>query len=262
MEPRKIKRLGWKRDLPDHRDLTYRAARHDDDVALPPSVNLKPKLDLVFDQGDLSSCTANSTLWMWQFVHGAPHDDEYWSRMFLYIETLLAEQSYPQDAGAELRNVIKVLSLNGVPGEKAFPYDVKKFPSKPDQSVETDAYNNRVTIYTRLQNRHDFLNCLANGFPFVFGFTIFDPFEGDEVAKTGVVPLPGANDAPQGGHAVCCVGYDRNFKDTGKLFYLIQNSWGPDWGDPQNPGCFWLPAEYLENHSLASDFWTVRNTTA
>lgn len=258
LTPRVIKRFGWKRDLPDHRDYAFREV-HQVPVVQPAIVNLKPKLALVFDQGDLGSCTANSSCWMWQFVHGAPAGDTTWSRMFCYVETLIAEGSYPQDAGGELRDVIKVLATNGVCGEKDFPYDVKAFPSKPGAGAVKDAATDTISTYSRLYNREDFLNCLAAGFPFVFGFTVYDSFESDPVAKTGVVPMPGKNDGTVGGHAVCCIGYDKNYQGKG-LYYLVQNSWGKDWGDPLNSGCFWLPATYMETHRLASDFWTVRNS--
>jgi len=260
MIQRTIKRYGWKRDLPDHRDLLYGAVHHATAVVEPPSVNLKPKLALVFDQGDLGSCTANSTMWMWQFVHGAPPGDTCWSRMFTYIESLIAEGSYPQDAGAELRDVIKVMSVKGIPPEKDFPYIVSTFPHKPSRHAIQDAANDKVISYSRLATRADFLNCLASGFPFVFGFTVYESFESQAVASTGIVPMPKPTDQVLGGHAVCCIGYDQNFNGTGQLYYLVQNSWGLDWGVKADPGCFWMPATYLENPNLASDYWTVRNS--
>jgi len=62
--------------------------------------------------------------------------------------------------------------------------------------------------------------CMAAGFPFVFGFTVYESFESAEVAKTGIVPMPGPAERTLGGHAVCAVGYD----DKGKRF-LVRNSW-------------------------------------
>ena len=92
--------------------------------------------------------------------------------------------------------------------------------------------------------------CLASGFPFVFGFSVYASFEGADVAKTGVVPLPQAGEQQLGGHAVLAVGYD----DTPQRF-IVRNSWGPSWG---MAGYFTIPYAYLTNSSLADDFWTVR----
>ena len=43
--------------------------------------------------------------------------------------------------------------------------------------------------------------CLAEGFPFVFGFTVYESFESQEVARTGVVQMPQPNERSIGGHA-------------------------------------------------------------
>ena len=49
---------------------------------------------------------------------------------------------------------------------------------------------------------------LAAGFPFVFGFTVYESFESDAVAKSGMVEMPGETESVVGGHAVMAVGYD------------------------------------------------------
>jgi C1A family cysteine protease len=93
--------------------------------------------------------------------------------------------------------------------------------------------------------------CLASGFPFVFGFTCYESFEGEKVAKTGILPMPGSSEKVVGGHAVLCVGYD----DKARMF-TIRNSWGTSWG---LKGYFKMPYSYLTNPRLASDLWTIRS---
>jgi C1A family cysteine protease len=92
--------------------------------------------------------------------------------------------------------------------------------------------------------------CLASGYPFVFGFTVYTSFEGQQVAKTGIVPMPASDEKSVGGHAVMAVGYD----DASREF-LVRNSWGTDWG---LNGYFKMPYSYLTTAKLASDFWTIR----
>lgn len=53
-----------------------------------------------------------------------------------------------------------------------------------------------------------------------------------------------------GGHAVLAVGYD-----DGAKVLIIRNSWGDEWGDK---GYFYMPYEYIENPSLAHDFWVIK----
>ena len=75
-------------------------------------------------------------------------------------------------------------------------------------------------------------------------------FPSTAVAKTGVVPMPAANEAVLGGHAVLAVGYNHTAQQ-----FLVRNSWGAAWG---LAGYFLIPYAYLTNPNLASDFWTIR----
>ncbi len=92
--------------------------------------------------------------------------------------------------------------------------------------------------------------CLAEGYPFVFGFTVYTAFMSKEVEKSGMLNMPQPGEEVEGGHAVVAAGYD----DTQKRF-LVRNSWGIDWG---MRGYFTMPYSYLSERNLSDDFWTVR----
>ena len=87
----------------------------------------------------------------------------------------------------------------------------------------------------------------------MFGFTVYESFESQEVAKTGVVPMPAPGEQVVGGHAVLAVGYD----DSAQTF-MVRNSWGTGWGQA---GYFTMPYAYLTTRGLSSDFWTIRIVT-
>jgi C1A family cysteine protease len=155
------------------------------------------------------------------------------------------------DAGAQIRDGIKSVAQLGVPPETDWPYDIEKFAQKPPQPAYTDALHDRAVSYSRLvQTLSQMKGCLASGFPFVFGFTVYESFESQEVAASGVVPMPKPAEQVLGGHAVMAVGYD----DPSGVF-IVRNSWGPAWGQA---GYFTMPYAYLTNPDLASDFWTAR----
>jgi C1A family cysteine protease len=96
---------------------------------------------------------------------------------------------------------------------------------------------------------HQIQGCLASGYPVVFGFSVYESFETQEVARSGVVPLPKKGEKQLGGHAVLAVGYD----DTAQSF-IVRNSWGPSWGQD---GYFTMPYAYVTSGQLASDFWAL-----
>ena len=100
------------------------------------------------------------------------------------------------------------------------------------------------------QNLTNMKGCLAAGFPFVFGFTVYESFEFNDVAQTGNVPMPRFDEQIMGGHAVLAVGYD-----DGDRLFICRNSWGADWGDA---GYFYMPYAYLLDNNLSDDFWTIR----
>jgi C1A family cysteine protease len=86
----------------------------------------------------------------------------------------------------------------------------------------------------------------------VFGFTVFSSFESQDVANTGIMPMPNLKtEVVKGGHAIMAAGYDDS-----KEAVLIRNSWGEDWGEN---GYFWMPYDYISNQQFASDFWCIKS---
>jgi hypothetical protein len=77
-----------------------------------------------------------------------------------------------------------------------------------------DATNHQVLTYWSVRQTLDQLKaCLADGYPVVFGFTVYESFESPRVAKTGIVPMPGPGERALGGHAVMAVGYEEAKKE-------------------------------------------------
>ncbi len=245
--------LGWRRDLPDQRDLHLGMETA---VKLPPVVDLRPGCPAVPDQGRLGSCVANATQGALSFMEnkedaafGPPA-----SRLFIYWCCRVLEGTTASDAGAEIRDGVKSVVQKGFCPEPEWPYDIARFATQPPAQCFTDARKDRVTRYLRVsQSQAGLMGCLAAGWPVVFGFTVYESFETDVVAQTGVVPMPAPGEQVLGGHAVLLVGYD-----LAAQRFLVRNSWGTNWG---MSGYFTMPFAYLLDPNLASDFWTLRADT-
>jgi C1A family cysteine protease len=252
-----IKRYGWVADTPDQRDHLY-SAPVVNLKKLPPQVDLRPQCPkLVYDQGQLGSCTGNAIACAIQFdrLKLKRNPDFIPSRLFIYYNERDMEGTIASDSGAQIRDGIKSVAKLGDCPEPEWPYDIEKFATKPPANCYRDAMKYKAVLYQRvIQTLNQMKGCLASGYPFVFGFSVYESFEGPRVAKTGVAPMPASSEKQLGGHAVIAVGYD----DKQQRF-IVRNSWGKGWG---MGGYFTIPYAYLTDDNLAADFWTIRVVAA
>ncbi len=248
----KIQRFGWIPDLPDIRDYTFTVAPRTL-AELPPNVDLLSGCPGVYDQGLLGSCTANAIAGAMQFDQAKQGRTNCFtpSRLFIYYNERAMEGTIRVDAGAMIRDGIKSVVKQGAPREVLWPYDITQFARRPSSKAYIEAKKYQAIIYERLTPTLDQLRgCLASGYPFVFGFSVYEFFESDDVARTGTVNLPQPGEVLLGGHAVLATGYD----DIVQRFN-IRNSWGDQWG---NGGYFTMPYTYLTDVNLSDDFWVIR----
>ena len=248
--------LGWLPDVPDQRDYTYKP-RLVPRAEISQAVDLREQFPAVYDQGQLGSCTAQALAAAFDFnrqLQGATFMSP--SRLFIYWNERDIEGTVDSDAGAMLRDGIKVLVKLGTPRESIWPYHIEKFTIKPPPNAYLEAEKSQALTYQRIMRPpddglNDMLMCLNDGYPFVTGFTVYESFETGDVARTGIAQMPDMNERVLGGHAVVVVGYDID-----REWFICRNSWGAQWGDK---GHFYMPFAYLESSELASDQWTIRS---
>lgn len=246
-ETRQIKRFGWIPDLPDNRDKTYLSSGF---RTLPSVVDLREFCSPIENQGELGSCTANAIVGALEFI-GIKAGDELTnlSRLFVYYNERVYIHTVKEDSGAMIRDGIKSLVKKGVCTEDSWNYDISKFTVKPSLTAYKEAADHKIALYQRLNGLRQMRACLATGYPFVFGFTVYDSFGSKKVSDTGIVPMPTKEERVRGGHAVLAVGYDDN-----EHMFLVKNSWGEDWGIK---GYFKMPYEYLDDRNLSDDMWMI-----
>jgi C1A family cysteine protease len=236
------------KDSHDPRDHHYNASVPLD---TPDVTDLSPGCSPITNQDQVGACTGFS-------IVGAVEYDENKQRehfiklseLFVYFNERDFEGDIGEDGGAQIRDGIKLIAKFGVCQEALWPFDETKWKNRPTMEAFQDGLNHRALSYKRVAvTQSDFEHALASGFPIVMGITVFESFESDEVARSGMVPMPNQEtEQCMGGHAVLAVGYDRI-----KRLVKVRNSWGPDWGDH---GYFYLPYDFVFG-GLVDDCWTV-----
>lgn len=188
------------------------------------------------------------------------------SRSMIYYDARVPEHTTHEDAGAMVRDAVGGIAKYGVVPDSEFPYDDQVFDVAPSKQDYKDAKLQKALVYEAVQYPH--LNTtIASGYPIVFGFTVYESFESDEVARTGVVPIPEPGEKVLGGHCVWMFGFNSRYKAGGNDKFPPQtkacrNSWMDEGGDPWGDnGNFYLPQWYFSNNQ-ASDFWVIRRIGA
>ncbi|BBZ46935.1 C1 family peptidase [Mycobacterium parmense] len=255
-----VRGYGWRPQLPDARDRVY-AARLT--TPAPAQYDLRPSMPPVYDQGQLGSCTGNAIAAAMEYERDRQGLADFVpSRLFIYYNERALEGTVSSDSGAVIRDGIKVINTDGVCQETLWPYDIGMFTVKPPKRCYVAALTDKAAQYEAVQTLGDLKDAISSNLAVVFGFTVYESFESQAVAQTGVVPLPDpATESAVGGHAVLAVGYS---DPKGQV--IVRNSWGPSWGDH---GYFYLPYQYLTGSTsssagspingayLASDFWAI-----
>jgi len=252
--PKVSRKYGWKKGekYNQHTKHIFSLCRSHNQIK---SLDLRSKCPNVYDQGHLGSCTANAIGFCYHFDELVQNEKSPFqpSRLFIYYNERNMEGNVDIDSGAEIHDGIQSINEVGVCSEEMWPYDISKFTEKPNDDCYNKAKEHHTIQYKAVDQTVDQLKAaLIEGFPVVFGFLVYESFESQEVAQTGIMPIPKKGEQLLGGHAVALVGFDDN-----KQWFIVRNSWGEGWGDK---GYFYMPYSFIQNPDMASDFWTVTKT--
>lgn len=263
---------GWSPQKPDHRDRIYTP---------PAGIMLSPKVSLrgspfnpgVYDQLQIGTCVPNSNGSMFQFVlRKLGLADFMPSRLFIYaLGRALEGTPLSQDSGMEVRDALKVLATNGVCPETVWPYSDANpgpFQQEPSPEAVAAAQAAKAIEYQAITvpgPGYPLRSCVAEGYPFTFGFSVPEQLESQAMAsgQQKLLPLPNQTDnrLTNEGHGVKCVGYDFSFQTFPVPVLEIKNSWNESWCDG---GYFYIDARYFgtpQIPALATDAWTIRSVS-
>lgn len=247
-DERAITRYGWHPSLPDVRDHIADL----EGLAIAPEVDPRGAyMTGVYDQLQLGSCVSNAVAAAIDaYLMAIGRQPFFPSRLDLYWHARkVAGLPTNEDTGAYGRDGFKVARSTGVMPERDWPYNISKFATDPrhrdiwklDSSYRV--VGRTVDAWKRVFTQRQTI---------AFGFSVFDSFESQRVADTGIVPYPDTTrEQMLGGHEVLAVGYLKSHPEH----VLVRNSWGDDWGDG---GYCLFPWSYIMDRNLADDFRTIR----
>lgn len=259
---------GWRRDLPDPRDLTFghevvgellaglkRRGRRREEC--PAQVDLREYAPAADRQGEPSDSAAAGVAALAAYFERRASG----RRLELAVPFLehVAQRLARSDgqAPADLRTTLKALVRFGAPPRWCWPDAAGGTAAASDPFYYAFGREFASIRYVRLdppeaggtQVLEQVRAALAAGFAAVFGCALCDALSG-----AAEIPFPTRLDALRGGAVLVAVGYDDTLRiRSTKGALLVRGAWGGLWGDA---GFGWLPYRYLEDR-LAADFWTL-----
>jgi C1A family cysteine protease len=167
------------------------------------------------------------------------------SPRYIYNMTRQMENTLDFDAGALIKDAIKLASTQGVVTEKVWPYKAGELSKKPPEGIDKEPHF-FIKGYARLKSADELKKALIAYGPAIIGVTVYQSFMAE---NDGHIKMPAPTDTIIGGHAICIVGYN----DSNQKFKFI-NSWGRNWGDK---GYGYIPSEYVDKFS--DDGWLIKS---
>ncbi len=202
--------LGIKKSPYDCRDFKYEALK--EVVAYPQTLDLRPKMFDVTNQGNYPTCSAMTARQMKEFQEikdvGLTE-----SMAAQYVYNL--RENYPED-GMAPRDTMRILFYHGIVEERFYPYAKDLSNQVPAKVLERGEKLYKCSGYAYVNTIEGLKQSLFENGVCYLGVPVYN------FTPRMWKQRPG--DSFLGGHAMAIVGYN----DAG---FIIRNSWGEGWGE-------------------------------
>jgi len=234
----------------------------------PVSFSLSSKYKLnVLDQSSIGACVVNSFACIMNSLHNISP-----SRLYMYFNARVGTGNSPiEDTGLDLLQSLPILASFGLPSENTWPYIVSKYNIMPPYSntyhnISNSPFAVNYNVITQTDNA--IKTALSAGKFVILGIDIYSSFMTNNVANTGIIPMPNTNtETLEGGHCIHIVGWCTL---NSIAYYIIRNTWGLSWGNngattpvinfsnnKKNGGFGYIPVSYILDPILAYELMCV-----
>ena len=221
--------LGSLKDSPDNRDFLFKSIIRT--VPIPPVMDYEAQMTPVKNQYERGSCVAFATCAVKEY-----QESKQSAKQLDFSEEFLYDNVGMPGGGAQPRVAMDFLVKTGVCLEKLWPYSVKATDQSSPPWIPWKASTHRqlyvaaapykAQAYTRLVSTQDMMQSLVMNGPFLLAVGWLSNWtEPKEFDKEGYPILRPNQGVEEGGHALCCVGYDQKART-----FKFKNSWGTSWG--------------------------------
>jgi hypothetical protein len=198
-------------------------------ATLPTSVDLSAILPPNDNQGNVGRCGPFTFVhWRESLQLKAKHALQPLDPDALYYQyRLVTEPSeIDQDTGIVNTLMASLVESFGIPlAADGQPLDPVLDVAPLTWKQRWDAHNYANVSMFQLQTPDDMLKCLAAGYPFVLGLTVFDSFF-DVAGTSNPIPMPTPDDQVAGGHDMEAYKYMPDPTGTYTRLVVCRNQWG------------------------------------
>ncbi len=221
---------------------------------LPPAVRLMDRMPPVKNQGGRGTCVAFGTVALREFLL---EDYAELSEQFLYWACKQLD-GIP-GPGTYLHTAVSALAEYGVCRASVWPYNSYQTDDEgqgpPPNEAFSDAREHILSavrmVEPGLVTQYKHILAGAGGappMPISFATLVFDSwYMSPETHRTGKITMPLPGERPVSGHAWCVVGYVDDPEVPGGGYFIVRNSWGPEWAadSPESAGHAVMPYAYV-----------------
>ena len=234
------------KDKEDSRDRLF--VKGFNTVKLPESVDLRPKMPPIINQGQVGSCQTCALLALDQYAIRYSFAPSVPFGYYNLHDVMNVDHS--EDCGGTLRDTIKTLVKYGACNSDIWA-NTSDWTLKPTDAAYADglAGDDELHQYYRIKSEVEIQQALAQGYGVYIGVQVYESFESEDCIKTGNIPMPQEGEKVLGGHALDIVGY---ITVNNVLQYIIRNSWGTEVGDK---GYFYISSDALAK--ILMDAWII-----